>query len=212
MREKTVAGRGSAGTRPDPGLERDIVVELRFWLRCGSAAAAAPARALIAAAPAEVARSAGPGAAAQHLHVADTNLGRVPVVAVAVLPLPRLQLALDVDLGSLLQVFAGDLGQPVEEHEPVPLGSFHVFTGLLVLPCVRRREAAVGDGAATRHVLGFGVRTEISDQDHFVYTARHQGTPVSRCSERFFNAPRHPVREGCILYAGGRQKTRANPT
>src|SRR6266850_7506005 len=62
-------------------------------------------------------RLAATGARAEHLHGVGDDLGRVAVLAFLVLPLPRAQAALDVDLRAFLQVFPGDLGEAPAEHD-----------------------------------------------------------------------------------------------
>ena len=46
--------------------------------------------------------------ATQHLHLVGHDLGRVTVIAVAVLPLAGLQSTLDIDLRALAQVLGDD--------------------------------------------------------------------------------------------------------
>src|SRR5207253_1620455 len=69
----------------------------------------------------------------QHLHGVGDDLGGVLVRAVLVLPLARLQAALDVDLRALLEVFARDLRELAEEGHAVPLGLL-LLLARLVLP------------------------------------------------------------------------------
>ena len=61
-----------------------------------------------------------------------------------VLPLARLQLALDVNLRALLQVLLGDLGEVlVIDDDRVPLGALLPLAGRLVAPAFRRRDPQV---------------------------------------------------------------------
>src|SRR5213075_3371385 len=62
------------------------------------------------------------GARAEHLHRVGDDLGAVAVLAFLVLPLPRADASLDVDLRALLQVFAGDLSKAAEKSDAVPFG------------------------------------------------------------------------------------------
>src|SRR5687768_17826316 len=100
-------------------LERDIVVHfvesaaflaLRFRTSLGRGRRLARHRFGAAAAP------------PQKLHALRADLSRVAVLPILVLPLARLQPALDVDRGTFFQVFARDLGQPAEECDAMPLG------------------------------------------------------------------------------------------
>src|SRR5205807_611791 len=60
------------------------------------------------------------------------DLGRVLVLAGLVLPLPRLQLALDVNLRALLQILFGNPAQAlIENDDAVPLGLLLAFAGRL---------------------------------------------------------------------------------
>src|SRR5262249_45343664 len=113
---------------PRPSLERDLVVDLLVVAALASALAAT--RRAIAVASSRVLRlvvlvHAGRGPAAgstrvQHgqdaVEVLQHHLGGVAVLAVLPLPLARLQLALDVDLGALLQVLLGDPAQALVEN------------------------------------------------------------------------------------------------
>src|SRR5215475_12337291 len=71
--------------------------------------------------------------AAEHLHTLGDDLGGVTLLAFLVLPLARAQGPFDVDLRALLQVFARDLGEAVEEHHAVPLGALLLLAARLVL-------------------------------------------------------------------------------
>src|SRR5690606_6115662 len=84
-------------------------------------------------------------ATAEHLHLARDDLGRVPVLAVLVLPLARAQRSLDVDLRAFAQVLARDLAELVEQHDRVPLGALLLIASLAILPLLARREANVRD-------------------------------------------------------------------
>ena len=114
-------------------------------------------------------------AAAQHLHLVSHDLGRPAIVAIPVLPFAGTQLALDIDLRSLAQVFRGDLGQAVEHCHLVPLGALLLLAGLLVFPLLAGRDAQIGDRAAARHVARVRILAEIADQYDFVDSAGHQG-------------------------------------
>src|SRR3712207_9165430 len=59
---------------------------------------------------------------AEEEELLGVDLGGVPLVPLAVGPLPRLQAALDVDLLPLLQVLAGPLAERAPGDDAVPLG------------------------------------------------------------------------------------------
>jgi hypothetical protein len=154
--------------------ERDVVFEVvelaarlagrRGLARRGRALRRAAARIAIA----HVGRVAAHALArAQHLHGVGHDLGGVLVLAVLVLPLARLEAPFHVDLGALLQVLAGDLGQLAEEGHAVPLGLF-LLVAVLVLPRLRGGDRDVRDRAPVRHVAGLGIAPEVADEDHLV--------------------------------------------
>src|SRR6185312_10366478 len=163
--------------------ERDVVVEVTggrgAWRLCATAAALAEAtatptpHAAATAGTALTAACAATSAAAEHLHLATDDLGRVAVTAFLVLPLAGAQAALDVHLRALAQVLRGDLAQAAEQGHRVPLGALLVFAGLLVLPVLGRRQAKVRHGHARGHGPRLRVRTQVSDQNHLVDAARH---------------------------------------
>ena len=105
-------------------------------------------------------------AAEQHDPVA-ADLGRVALVAVLVVPLARLQPALDVDLLALGQIFGQRLGRLAPQHDAVPLGFFLPLTGLVV-PDLGRRHVDRRDGRAARRVAQLGVASEVADQNDLV--------------------------------------------
>ena len=70
------------------------------------------------------------------------------------------------------------LGQPVEEHDRVPLGLLLLLAGLLVAPAFAGREPDVGDRLAARHRPRLRVLSEVADEDDFVDPARHIPAPA----------------------------------
>src|SRR6056297_3958696 len=52
----------------------------------------------------------------EHLHFIGDDFSGIAILTVLALPLARLQPAFDVDLAALLEVFAGDLAEPIEHH------------------------------------------------------------------------------------------------
>src|SRR6185369_16045388 len=107
-------------------------------------------------------------AAAEQLHLVRDDLGGVVVLAFLVLPLARLQAALDVDRTALLQVFAGDLRQAVVEDHAVPFGLFLLLAALPVLPVARGGDADVAHRGAARRVAHLGIAAEVADDDDLV--------------------------------------------
>src|SRR5690606_9721770 len=117
--------KGSASRNsPRPAQsEWNVVVEI---VRTGLAAARVLVLILVLAAPACLRRAPAAetvvtdlAAAAEHLHFARDDVGRVVLLAFLVVARGA-QAALDVDLRTLAQVLAGNLGEAPEEHHPVP--------------------------------------------------------------------------------------------
>src|SRR5690606_13057565 len=106
------------------------------------------------------------------------DLRRPSVDAILISPLAGLQLALDVNRRPLPQILRRDLGEPTEERHAVPLRPLLPVACLLVLPCLARRDANVGNRAAVRHGAGFGICAEMADYCHFV-DASHSCSPFS---------------------------------
>src|SRR5690554_2378049 len=102
------------------------------------------------------------GTSAEHLHLVGADLGGVAVLAFLVLPLARLQTALDVDLTALAQVLRGDLGQPPEHHHVVPFGRLAALAAGLVLPGVGGRDAQIAQGVAAGHVARFRIAPQVA--------------------------------------------------
>ena len=75
--------------------------------------------------------SAGAGAAAEHLHVVGDDLGAVMGLAFLFVGAGA-QAALDINLRTFLQVFAGDFRQAVIEGDAVPLGAFLLLAALQI--------------------------------------------------------------------------------
>src|SRR5690606_6274381 len=91
-----------------------------------------------------------------------------------VLPLARLQLALDIDLAALAQILLGDPRQPLrKDHHPVPLGALLALAGVLVAPALRGGDPQVRDLATAGQGPHLGIGAEIAHQDHFVHAAGH---------------------------------------
>src|SRR5229473_1056352 len=172
----------------DGSSERDLVVEVvALGPRHRRLALARSGRSCRA----EIARLAGvaPGPArpdaVEHgelrVEALQHHLGRIAVLALLVLPFAGLQLALEIDLGALLQILLGDPAKPlVEDHHPVPFGPLPAFAGGLVAPAVGRRHAQVRHWPAVLGAADFRIRPEIADQDHLVHATRHESSPIRR--------------------------------
>src|SRR4029077_16924703 len=94
-------------------------------------------------------------------------------------PFARLQLALEVNLGALLQILLGDLAKAlIENHDPVPLGLLLALAGSLVAPAFRGGDAEIGDRTPILCAPDLRILAEISDQDHLVYASRHRRSPL----------------------------------
>src|SRR5262245_17588108 len=197
--------------------EGDLVVDglVEIGLRAAATAPAAPPIAIAwgTVIPVLVILHAKVGAAAaaavEHgeraVEALQHDLGRIAVLAVLALPLARLQLAFDVNFGTLLQVLLGDPAQPfVEDHHGVPLCLFAPLSRRLVAPSLGGGNAQVGDGTAVLRTADLGILAEIANQDDLVDGTGHETLLL----KRFFRsaalvptaqacrpglAPRHPL-------------------
>ncbi len=114
-------------------------------------------------------------AATQQLHGAlhvDDDFSGVALDAVF-FPLAGLQLAFDVDLRTLTQVFASDFGNFAEHRYTVPFGLFDFLTALLVSPLFAGCQTQVGHGVTVRQVANFGILAACTDQYDFVNPTGH---------------------------------------
>src|SRR5262245_30874125 len=163
--------------------ERDLVVHVVALAaaRHGGLALARRRTAEIAAALV-LAHAAATAAAVEHgerrVEALQHHLGRVALDVVLVGPLAGLQLALEIDLGALLQVLLGHPAEALaEDHHAVPLGLFLALAGVLVAPVLRGRDAQVDDRPAVLGPPHLRVLAEIADQDHLVDAAYHDRSP-----------------------------------
>src|SRR3546814_20620422 len=91
----------------------------------------------------------------------DHHLGRVAVVAVAVLPLAGAKTAFDVNLAALFQIAFDDADQPVAVDDDImPFGALLALAGHPVLPAFRRRDAEFGSTAAVLDGFVFGIEVD----------------------------------------------------
>src|SRR6476661_75873 len=156
-----------------PRSERNVVVHVAVagagryraaWRGGGRAAGAEIAAGII---PCEIAAPAA-AAAIEHGQVRveplQHHLGRVLLDAGLVGPFARLQLALDVNLGALLEILLGDLAEPfIEDDHAVPLGLFLALAGGLVAPAFGGRDAQIGNWPPILGAPDFRILAEISD-------------------------------------------------
>src|SRR6185369_4641275 len=106
----------------------------------------------------------------------DNDFRRVALLTALVGPFARRELALDIDLGALLDVFLGDFRELlVEDHHTVPFGALLALAALAIAPRIRRGHRHVHHVPAILHGPHFGVAAEIADQDDLVHAARHGG-------------------------------------
>src|SRR6185312_13389300 len=173
--------------QPGPSLsgsERNLVVEIlhrRPALAAAGACGAATAgsgqflrRRLIGIAAA-IASAAAPVEHGELAAIAlQHDLRRVALLARIVGPFARLEGALEIDLGTLLQVLFDDLHElVVEDNDAVPLGALLALAARLVAPALGGGDGKIGD---PRPVLGradLGIPAEVADEDHLVDASGH---------------------------------------
>src|ERR1700730_15896958 len=171
------------------GLERNIVVHVavagagyhRPARRARGTAGAEVAAALIVRAEAAAASTA---ASIQHgqarIEALQHHFRGILLDAGLVGPFAGLQLALDVNLGALLQILLGDLAQAfVENHDAMPLGLFLALAGGLVAPVFRGGDRQIGDRPPILGTPDFGILAEIADQNHLVHASCHRCSPLA---------------------------------
>src|SRR4029078_9962217 len=98
------------------------------------------------------------------------------VLLPVLLPLPRLQAALDVDLLPLGEIRLQRLGTLAPPHDAVAL-CLLLLLAVLRRPVLRRRDAEAGDRRAAGRIAHFRIPTEIAHQNHFVHTAHGSTLP-----------------------------------
>lgn len=81
---------------------------------------------------------------------------------------------LEVEPGSLAQVFLGDFGEAfVDDHHAMPLGSLFGFAGAVAAVAVGGGEREVDDRDALVCVTDFRIVAEIADENDSVDAAAH---------------------------------------
>src|SRR5437899_9138001 len=113
-------------------------------------------------------------AATEEYDLVAADLGRVALVAVLVVPLPRLQTAFHVDLLALGEVLRQRFRRLAPQHHAVPFGFFLPLAGLVV-PHLGGRHVDRRDGGAARRVAQLGVASEVPDEDDFVHASHKSG-------------------------------------
>ena len=132
-------------------------------------------------------------AATEQLDPVGHDLGGVPLLAVLVVPGPRLDAALDVDLLALLQVVLQRLGLLAEQDDAVPLGLLDPVAGLAVLATIGGRDAETRDREAVAGELQFRIPPEVADENRLV-DAAHTLTALSPPGRPGSLTPRRPRR------------------
>src|SRR6266545_4373451 len=111
-------------------------------------------------------------AAVEHNHIAGDHLGAIARLTLLILPLVRLEPALDVDTAALAEVFVADLGEFIPGDHVEPLGFLARFAGA-IFPLTSRRDAEGRHWAATGRVAHLRVFTEPPNDHDFVQIFRH---------------------------------------
>ena len=70
----------------------------------------------------------------QHLQCVCTNFRAVFFLSVLVRPFAGGQLAFDIDLAALAQIFGGNLSQAIAEHDAMPFGLFFALASDFIFP------------------------------------------------------------------------------
>jgi len=149
-------------------LERYIILEFRPRCRCGGRLLLRLPRLGCAEGRCPTATTTTCAAAVEHLHLIGDDLGGIAILATLVLPLARLQPPLDVDLGTLLNVFTHHLCKAAKEDHPVPFGLLHRLARVFVFPALGGGQRDIGHRVAVRHVAHLGIFPQVTDQDYFV--------------------------------------------
>src|SRR5262249_50767670 len=107
------------------------------------------------------------------------DFGRVFLLTRLVGPFARLQLALDIDLGALVQVFLGHVHNAlIEDDDPVPLGLLATLAGVLVAPAFGGGKREVGDTRAVLRAADFGIAAQIAHQNDLIHATCHDVSPL----------------------------------
>ena len=192
-RSKPAATAGAVNSTPAPParetsrIERNVVVHVVVAATAGShpARRSRPRRSRRSEIAAALVRSkrATTALAVEHrqrgIEVLQDDFGRIAILAVLVLPFSGLELALDINLGALLQILLGNLAETfTKDHDAMPFRLFFPLAGVLVAPGIRGRNAQIGDRTTVLCALDFRVGAEISNQNDFIDASRHYRSPL----------------------------------
>src|SRR5262245_6285999 len=148
-----------------PNSERNIVVGDRLHRRLVTASVRHRCAATFHRSAASAATT-----AAEQRDPVRLDFCRIPLVAVLVIPLARLQATFDVDLLALRQVLLQALRLLAPQDDAVPLGFFLALSALVV-PHLGRRKVQRRHGSATRRVAELRIAAKIADEDYFVHAS-----------------------------------------
>ena len=114
--------------------------------------------------------------------MAQHNLGRVAILAGLILPFPGFQLALDINLTALAQVFLGHIAQAIiENRDRMPFGAF-LLIAVPVLIALRRGDAQVHHLAAILEIAHFRVPPQTAQDNDLIDTRHGKALPRFRRS------------------------------
>ena len=114
--------------------------------------------------------------------MAQHNLSRVAILARLILPFPGFQLAFNIDLTALAEVFLGNLAQAViENRDRMPFGAF-LLIAFPVLVAFRRGDAQIHHLAAILEIAHFRVPTQTAQDNDLIDTRHGKALPRFRRS------------------------------
>src|SRR6185437_1179199 len=109
-------------------------------------------------------------ASSEKNQIAGDNFGHIFFLSAGlIVPGAGLQAAFDIDLAALLQIFSGDLRQPLPEHNVVPLGAVLPLAALVLETLVGGNGNFCHSCAAGR-VFNFRVLAKIADELNSIKT------------------------------------------
>src|SRR5580704_806019 len=168
-----------ASPQPILRLERDVLVgdggrSGWFWFGCRCALIEVIGCATTGAAAGALTASPTFAASTEQDHGGCHDLGHVLfLIGLLVIPAAGLQAAFDVDLVALLEIFPGDFGHALPEHDVVPLGAFLPLPTFVLVGLVGSQRNLRYCGAL-RRVLDFRVFAQIANEDDFVDALCHE--------------------------------------
>ena len=111
----------------------------------------------------------------------ENDLGRVFFNALLVGPFAGLELAFQIDAGTLAQILFGKPREVlVEDDHTMPFRALALLAAVAVFPALGSRDRQVDDLGAVLAAPDLGVAAEITDQNHLVHTACHGCLAPSR--------------------------------